>query len=198
MRMTSRTPSSNSKSRWSKSRCTPTAPRTVCDSPVERCTLKPLATSRSMTCWIWASVALSCITMTIDVPFPSLLRPIYANFDVNPNCGGKARLANGQPTSPRDLSNPDRENRLFIPWAAGRAVAMHGVALGGARLVDNPLEQAADGRVGQGSGIVAFGVRKHFVFAIRLIQRDFRRLFKLADFERALRTLVEKLQQLLV
>jgi len=45
-----------------------TAPRTVWDSPVERCTLKPLAMRRSITCWISASEAPSCITITMVVP----------------------------------------------------------------------------------------------------------------------------------
>src|SRR5215472_1493197 len=75
---------------------------------------------------------------------------------------------------------------------------MHGVAFGGSGFVDDALEQAADGRVGERAGIVGFGVRQHFVFALGLIKRDMGRLLELANFERALRTLVEQLDELLV
>ena len=63
---------------------------------------------------------------------------------------------------------------------------MHSVPLSGACLVNNALEQPANRRVRQRSGIVALGVRQHFVFAVRLIQRKLGRLLELANFQRAL------------
>src|SRR6266849_496366 len=73
MRTTSRTPSMTSMSRGSNSPGTPTAPSTVCDAPVERWTSNPIATSRSITCWICSSFAPSCMTTTIATPIPSSL-----------------------------------------------------------------------------------------------------------------------------
>src|SRR5712692_657100 len=71
MRTTSRTPSMTSMSRGSNSPGTPTAPSTVCDAPVERWTSNPIATSRSITCWICSSFAPSCMTTTIAAPISS-------------------------------------------------------------------------------------------------------------------------------
>src|SRR5437762_3289490 len=75
---------------------------------------------------------------------------------------------------------------------------MHGVAFGRARLVNDALKQTANSGVGQRPGIVAFRVGQHFDFTLRLIQRDVCLLLELADFERAARALVEKLNELLV
>src|SRR6266852_3360460 len=80
-----------------------------------------------------------------------------------------------------------------------RAVAgIHGVAFGGAGFVNDALEQAADRGVGQWPCIVALSVCEHFVLALRLVQRNFCRLLELADFERAVRALVQELDEFLV
>ena len=63
---------------------------------------------------------------------------------------------------------------------------MHGVAFRRAGFVNDALEQAANRTVRQRSGIIAFRIFKHLVLAVRLVQRDFRLLLELADFERAL------------
>src|SRR5260370_21674939 len=73
MRQTSRTQSMTSMSRGPTSPGTPTAPSTVCDAPVERWTSNPIATSRSITCWICSSFAPSCMTTTIATHIPSPL-----------------------------------------------------------------------------------------------------------------------------
>src|SRR5579864_5226598 len=65
MRCTCCTASSSSISRTSKSIFAPTAPSTVCCSPVERCTSKPRFTSRSITLSICCSVAFGCMAMII-------------------------------------------------------------------------------------------------------------------------------------
>src|SRR6266850_1290318 len=122
-----------------------------------------------MTCWIWASVAPSCITMTMGVACSPGTFPLMT---------GKWPV-------------------LFLVFLRA-AAGIHSVAFGGAGFVNDALEEAANGGVGQRAGIVALGVREDFVFAVRLIERNFRRLFELADFERALRTRVQEFDELLV
>src|SRR6185437_12245458 len=73
MRCTCWTASSNSISRISKSIFAPTAPRTVCCSPVERCTSNPRMTRRSMTLSICFSLAPGCMAMIISGSLWSLL-----------------------------------------------------------------------------------------------------------------------------
>src|SRR6516164_6979906 len=68
MRCTSPTPGKTSMSRTSNSRRAPTAPSTVCRSPVERCTSNPRPIRRSITCCICSSDAASCMA-TIMVFF---------------------------------------------------------------------------------------------------------------------------------
>src|SRR5260370_2378742 len=99
-----------------------------------------------------------------------------------------------------DISLLDKDLKpvSFIPAFAVPVAGVHGVALGGARFVNDALEEAADRRVRQRARIIAFGILQHFVLAVRLIQRNFRRLLKLADFKRTLRALVQKLNELLV
>jgi hypothetical protein len=75
---------------------------------------------------------------------------------------------------------------------------VHGVALGGAGLVNDALEEAADRGVRQRARIGAFGVRKDFVFAVGLVERDVGRLFQFADFEGAVRALVQEFDELFV
>src|SRR5215831_6809416 len=75
---------------------------------------------------------------------------------------------------------------------------MHGVALRSPRFINDALEQAANRRIGQRAGIVAFGVGQNFVLALRLIQRNMGFLFQLADLEGALRAFVEKLDELFI
>src|SRR5229473_3232418 len=80
-----------------------------------------------------------------------------------------------------------------------RAVAgMHGVAFGGAGFVNDALEQTPDRGVGQWPCIVALSVCEHFVFPVRLVQRYLCLLLELADFEGAVRALVQELDELLV
>src|SRR4029453_18067789 len=69
MRSTSCTPSSTSSRRWSNCRLPPTAPSTVRSAPVDRCTSNPISTSCAITFCTCSSVARSCITTTISVPF---------------------------------------------------------------------------------------------------------------------------------
>ena len=57
MRWHSLTPSITSNSIGSTSPTGPTPPKTVCMTPEERWTIKPMETSRSMTFWIWGSSA---------------------------------------------------------------------------------------------------------------------------------------------
>src|SRR5439155_13783427 len=85
----------------------------------------------------------------------------------------------------------------FPPFALP-VPGVHGVAFRSASLVNNALEQAANGRVRQRAGIIAFGVRQHVVLAVRLVQWNFRLLLELADFQRALGPLVQKFHQFLV
>src|SRR5205807_134277 len=110
---------------------------------------------------------------------------------------GGSLPAQAAPASTRH-ANSDCENRSFIPILPAAAIRVHGVAFGGARFVDDALEQAADRCVGQGPAIVVLGVGQHFVFALGLIQRNVGRLLEPADFQRAARTLVEQLDQFLV
>src|SRR5260370_18334467 len=92
----------------------------------------------------------------------------------------------------------DRKTGSFIPAFAVPVAGVHGVALGGARFVNDALEEAADRRVRQRARIIAFGILQPLVLAVRLIQRNFRRLLELADFKRTLGALVQKLNELLV
>ena len=48
---------------------------------------------------------------------------------------------------------------------------MHGFAFGAARFVDDALEKATHGGVGERAGIDALGVLQDFALALRLIQR---------------------------
>src|SRR5215831_1144438 len=86
----------------------------------------------------------------------------------------------------------------FLGSFCAAAVGMHGVAFGGACLVDDALKQAADGSVCERSLIVAFGIFEDLLFAVRLVQRKMVLLFQFADFQRAGGTLIEKLDELTV
>src|SRR6266481_1545906 len=72
---------------------------------------------------------------------------------------------------------------------------MHGFALGAACFVDDALEEAANGGVGERSGIDALGVFEDFAFALGLIERKTLGLLEFADFEGAAGTLVEELDE---
>src|SRR3989442_2084024 len=74
---------------------------------------------------------------------------------------------------------------------------MHGVAFGGAGLVNDALEEAADGGVGERALIGGLGILQHFLFAFRLIKREVGRLFEPANFEGTTRALVQELDELL-
>src|ERR1700730_3923576 len=70
---------------------------------------------------------------------------------------------------------------------------MHGLTFGAACFVDDALEEPADGGVRKRPGIDAFGIFQDFAFAVGLVERKMLRLLKLADFDRALRSLFEQL-----
>src|SRR6267378_268242 len=72
---------------------------------------------------------------------------------------------------------------------------MHGLALGAARFVDDALEEAANGRVGERAGIDALGVFEDFALALGLIERKIFGLLDFADFEGAAGTLIEQLDE---
>src|SRR5579859_2924044 len=65
MRWHSLTPCMTSNVMGSTSPTGPTPPSTVCIKPEERWTMKPMDTSRSMTLWMCASSAPSCMTTSM-------------------------------------------------------------------------------------------------------------------------------------
>src|SRR6266404_7063653 len=75
---------------------------------------------------------------------------------------------------------------------------MHGFALGAAGFVDDALEEAANGSVGERAGIGAFGVFQDFALAVRLIERKTLGLLDFADFHGAAGALVEQLHEFAV
>src|SRR6202030_4662167 len=75
---------------------------------------------------------------------------------------------------------------------------MHGFALGAARFVDDALEEAANGGVGERAGIDVLRVFEDFALALRLIERKILGLLEFADFESAAGTLVEQLDEFAV
>src|SRR6266852_9098298 len=75
---------------------------------------------------------------------------------------------------------------------------MHGFALGAAGFVDDALEEAANGGVGERAGIDALGVFKDFALAVGLIERKMFGLLDFADFEGAAGPLVEQLHEFAV
>src|SRR5712671_1877269 len=72
---------------------------------------------------------------------------------------------------------------------------MHGLAFGAAGFVDDALEEAANGGVGERAGVDALGVLEDFALALGLIERKIFGLLELADFEGAAGTLVEQLDE---
>jgi len=75
---------------------------------------------------------------------------------------------------------------------------VHGQALGRAGFVDDALEKAANRGMGERPLVVVFGILQNFLFAIRLVERQMLFLFEFADFQRALGTFIEKLDQFAV
>src|SRR5882762_6540640 len=150
-----------------------------------------------MTCWIWAPVAPSCITMTMRASFSkrcsggTLVPCLFFESAQIGNAGLKPGLYNN-PT------HAYRRGRSFIPAFAVTVAGMHGVAFGGAGFVNDALEETADRGVGQRAGIIALGIGEHFVLAVGLVQRNFGLLFELADFQSAARTFVQEFDELLV
>src|SRR5713226_1701368 len=141
IRTTSRTPSRSSMSRGSTSLRTPTAPRTVWVAPVERCTSNPIATSRSMTCWICSSLEPACITTTMNISVS--LRSWF--------CASRCY--------------PELDKTLA--WLLLRVVSfVHGRALHDARFVQDALKQPSDGGVRQGSLIGALHTFQHLARAL--------------------------------
>src|SRR6267143_6035620 len=72
---------------------------------------------------------------------------------------------------------------------------MHGLAFGAAGFVDDPLEEAANGGVGERAGVDALGIFQDFALALGLIERKIFGLLEFADFEGAAGTLVEQLDE---
>jgi hypothetical protein len=72
---------------------------------------------------------------------------------------------------------------------------IHGFTLGAACLVDDALEEAANGGVGERAGVDALGVFEDFALALGLIERKILGLLEFADFEGAAGTLVEELDE---
>ena len=72
---------------------------------------------------------------------------------------------------------------------------MHGLALGAAGFIDDALEEAADGGVGERAGIDALGILQDFTLAVGLIERKIFGLLEFADFEGAAGTLIEKFDE---
>ena len=81
-----------------------------------------------------------------------------------------------------------RTCRLLRISALGLTVS----ALGAAGFVDDALEEAANGGVGERAGIDALGVFEDFALALGLIERKIFRLLDFADFESAAGSLVEQ------
>src|SRR4029077_12678266 len=75
---------------------------------------------------------------------------------------------------------------------------MHGLALGAAGFVDDALEEAANGSVGERAGVCALGIFEDFALALGLIERKILGLLEFADFEGALGALVEQLDEFAV
>src|SRR6266850_1049780 len=72
---------------------------------------------------------------------------------------------------------------------------MHGLAFGAASFVDDALEEAANGGVGERAGVDALGVFQDFALALGLIERKIFGLLEFTDFEGAAGTLVEQLDE---
>lgn len=75
---------------------------------------------------------------------------------------------------------------------------MHGDAFGGARFVDDALEETANRSVGQRTLVVAGGVGENFIFARGLVDGHAQFLLELADLERTLRAFIEQFDELSV
>src|SRR5260370_25970784 len=75
---------------------------------------------------------------------------------------------------------------------------MDGLALGAGGFIDDALEEAADGGVGERAGIDALGIFQDFALAVGLIERKIFGLLELADFEGAAGTLVEEFNEFAV
>jgi hypothetical protein len=75
---------------------------------------------------------------------------------------------------------------------------MHGKTLGRTGFVDNTLKEPANGSVRKRAFVVAFGVGEHFVFTSGLVDRDALLLLDAANFQGALRALIEQVDEFLV
>jgi hypothetical protein len=75
---------------------------------------------------------------------------------------------------------------------------MHGFAFGAAGFVDDALEEAANGGVGERTGIGAFGVFEDFALAVGLVEREVLGSLKFPDFEGAVGALVEEFDEFAV
>src|SRR6266576_3422425 len=117
--------------------------------------------------------------------------------DFHPPAAEHARRTTGnagpKPALYNDPTHADRGGRSFISAFAVTVAGMHGVAFRGTRFVNDALEEAANGGVGQRTGIVALGIGEHFAFTVGLVQRNPRLLLELADFQSAVRALIQEL-----
>src|SRR5882724_3459438 len=77
-------------------------------------------------------------------------------------------------------------------------VFVHGDTLRGTRFVDDALEQTANRCIRERPAVIVLRIFKNFPFTVRLIERQIRLLLQLPDFQRALRALVQQLNQLAV
>src|SRR5215471_11779574 len=117
--------------------------------------------------------------MTITMVKPQLLK-----------CGSPCGKRTGRKTG------HDKYQESFGPLV-GR-IRMHGKTLGGTGFVDNTLKEPANGGVRKRAFVVAFGVAEHFVFTSGLVDRKALLLLDTANFQRALRALIEQVDEFLV
>ena len=75
------------------------------------------------------------------------------------------------------------------------ACLVHGFALGAAGFVDDALEEAANGGIGERAGIDTLGVLEDLALAVRLIERKIFGLLDFTDFEGTAGTLIEQLDE---
>ena len=165
--MTSRTPGSTSMSLGSIGLVgTPTAPRTVKSTPLERWTSYATSTSASMTFWMFSSLAVCSITMTMDIlSLPGFRRRSGQSGGTPVSGSTLPRLC-----SPRGSRSPSAPRPGNAPWKAwsfpglpgvpaqidprfARVVHLAGEPLQAAALVDDALEHPPHRTASRGPGL---------------------------------------------
>src|SRR5277367_3883474 len=86
----------------------------------------------------------------------------------------------------------------FLVLVGRGGFVVHGHALGGSGFIDDAFKQAADGGIGQRAFIILLGVGKDFLLAHRLVDGHVALLLDAANFECALRALVQEFDQFFV